>query len=110
MQRVMSPVWAASSSMTSRLPGPPGASALDDGAQVDLDGAPDDLYNRVTILWTDWRGRRRSKTFKANPAVYPDVAGIKGVQKTGMLEKGKQADQTPHSVLGTDVPKRPQQR
>ena len=39
-----------------------------------------------------------------------NLAGIKGVQRTGMLEKGKQADQTPQSGLGTDVPKRPQQR
>lgn len=59
---------------------------IDDGAQVDLDGAPDDLYNRVTVLWTDWRGRRRSKTFKANPAVYPDVAGIKGVHEPPPLD------------------------
>lgn len=39
-----------------------------------------------------------------------NLAGIKDVQKTGMLEQGKQADQTPESVLGADVPKHPQRR
>ena len=39
-----------------------------------------------------------------------DLSDIKGIQDAGMAEKAKQADQTPESVLGTDVPKRPQQR
>lgn len=39
-----------------------------------------------------------------------DLSDIKGIQKTGMAEKGKQADQTPEEVLGTDVPRQPQKR
>ena len=39
-----------------------------------------------------------------------DLSDIKGVQKTGMEEKAKQVEQTPESVLGTDVPKYPQKR
>lgn len=39
-----------------------------------------------------------------------DLSDIKGVQRQDMLEKGKQVEQLPEDVKGTDVPKHPQQR
>ena len=39
-----------------------------------------------------------------------DLSGIKGVQKKDMEEKGKQVDQLPEEVVGTDTPKFPQGR
>lgn len=39
-----------------------------------------------------------------------DLSNIKDVQKKDMQEKGKQVDQLPEEVLGTDTPKFPQGR
>lgn len=39
-----------------------------------------------------------------------DLSDIKGVQKTGMQEKAKQAENLPESVIGTDTLKNPNQR
>ena len=39
-----------------------------------------------------------------------DLHDIKGVQKTGMQEKAKQAENLPESVIGTDTLKNPNQR
>lgn len=45
-------------------------------ATIDLDGSPDDLYDRVTVIYTDARGRRLSRTHVADPALYPDIAHL----------------------------------
>ena len=39
-----------------------------------------------------------------------DLSGIKGVQDQGMQEKGKQVDELPENVKGTDKPIQPQRR
>ncbi|QFP77317.1 hypothetical protein [Deinococcus sp. AJ005] len=39
-----------------------------------------------------------------------DLHDIKGVQKTGMQEKARQAENLPESVIGTDTLKNPNQR
>ncbi|GGL74145.1 hypothetical protein GCM10010840_10300 [Deinococcus aerolatus] len=39
-----------------------------------------------------------------------DLSDIKGVQKTGMQEKARQAENLPESVIGTDTLKNPNQR
>lgn len=59
-----------------------------DGAEVDMDGGPEDLYNRVTVRWTDRRGRTKSRTFTANPMDYPDIATIHGVREMEPIDLG----------------------
>lgn len=39
-----------------------------------------------------------------------DLSDIKNVQKTGMQEKARQAENLPESVIGTDTLKNPNQR
>lgn len=39
-----------------------------------------------------------------------DLSDIKDVQKTGMQEKARQAENLPESVIGTDTLKNPNQR
>lgn len=39
-----------------------------------------------------------------------DLSDIKDVQKTGMQEKARQAENLPDSVIGTDTLKNPNQR
>lgn len=53
----------------------------DEGAELDLDGSPDPLYNSVTIQWEDWKGRPRSTPFRADPALYPDIADLQGIRE-----------------------------
>lgn len=55
-------------------------------AEVDLDGSPDPLYNSVTLQWVDWKGRPRSTTFTADPALYPDIADLQGIREAPPIE------------------------
>ena len=55
-------------------------------AELDMDGAPDPLHNRVTIRWEDWRGRPRSKSFNASPTAYPDTEHLSGVSEPEPLD------------------------
>lgn len=59
---------------------------VSDPAEVDLDGTPDQLFNQVTIKWVDWKGRPRTKKFRANPALYPDVASLVGIVEPPPLD------------------------
>lgn len=55
-------------------------------AEVDLDGSPDPLYNSLTVSWVDWKGRPRSTSFTADPALYPDIADLQGIREAPPIE------------------------
>lgn len=55
-------------------------------ADVDLDGASDDLYNSVTVRWADWKSRPRSVTFTADPQDYPDIADLQGIREAPPID------------------------
>lgn len=61
---------------------------VDESAEVDTDGAPDALYNRVTVRWIDWKGRPRSHSFDADPDQYPDIADLRGWHEPPPVELG----------------------
>lgn len=58
-------------------------------ADVDLDGGPDELYNRVTVTWVDGKGRRKSKSYEAPIFDYPDIASLDGWREPPPMDLGE---------------------
>lgn len=58
-------------------------------AEVDLDGGPDELFNRVTVTWVDGKGRRKSKSYAAPIFDFPDIASLDGWREPEPMDLGE---------------------